>query len=50
MAKTASDLGTEGHINGDADGMGCVRGTLTCLAIEAAAFLVFAGLLYVFWS
>lgn len=28
---------------------GVARGFLTCLAIEAAAFLIFAGGLYLFW-
>jgi hypothetical protein len=44
-------MSTTHQLNPDnrSEAKGVGRGFLTCLAIEAAAFLVFAGGLYLFW-
>lgn len=46
MSKQAVDLTIVGHRNGDADGLGALRGLKWCLAVEVVAALVFGVFLY----
>lgn len=50
MAKTKADLGIQGHLNGDADGLGLFRGLKAALVIECVALVAFGAFLYVFWQ
>lgn len=50
MAKQASDLTIEGHVNGDTDGLGVARGIKNCILLELGALIVFGVVLYFFWQ
>lgn len=46
MAKNTTDLTLEGHINGDADGLGPLRGAFYGILIELGAVCVYGLALY----
>jgi len=49
MPKPDNDLGIQGHLNGDADGLGPFRGIASSLVFEGIGLAAFAVFLFFFW-
>jgi hypothetical protein len=50
MSNRITDRTAQGHVHGDADGLGCARGIKNCLLMELGAFCAFGFILYFVWQ